>query len=783
MPSSVRDTLCKHNPASNETDHVCDWCQSIIDFQPRKGWQVHLSPEQHERALSMIGDSSFTSQRKWSTLAEKTNHLAHVQWARLDLDTEPIAQPPQSWQAFDDLVETVLRGGNLTVGQEAMLREGIVFHDDSVLRYIDDAWNLNGTTLPGLSLFVVFSLMEHPEKRSGWDIPALLLCASSVNPEHRQQITMPPRFQGRRRALRSPYRPLAGMLMWLSTRLKVDRTLNMPPEDCVPMMAWSHDIQSRMFERQPADMEGMFQNALSNHPPGLFHAYDTPWMRSWQTLESSLHRSETQKWALDLSPKALRFRSRTKSGQLRLIQVPSQPALWALLSSLALSPLNSEAGSLLMGLQHNWSVPYVEKPLPSKPLVRSMEFCHTIMNGLDQKVFLENAHLLVFGRLGHVYEVTVGHGQHGAPYMIQHVTDVAPDSKHPVCIHSGRFANPLPLGDTLGSVVLSMVNDVVASQSVDSLESLLIAQPPFGFPRQNIPIPWLDALEVEAISHQGAHRHLAEQLRWYRRNDQPERERRQGFHELLLRNRLHRRHHARTSERWLARFHTVFDREGRFPHNELVAEWRTTVPPYSPTCEPHQEGNFFGRFAENYHNHRYHHLMPHRRMDDVHEEGDVRDGERRWCEVFARTWEVLVHQPLASSFSLPAQDGMEVTFEHAALQVTVRSELERHFLGRIARVLGYVKHDDSDTHTVFIRRDHPRPNARLQLTDLLRDTQKRQHVRGAPPRWWNYVDVVAPPHTVPHFRWQLHIDHRDVKRSMPLDVPGDQEFIPDGLFG
>ena len=364
MSSSVRDTLCKHNPASAETNRVCDWCQSIIDFQPRKGWQVHLPPEQHERAITLIGNPSAPSARKWNTLSDNTQHLDHVQWARLAEPIEPILQPPHSWDAFQDLADAVLRGDGLSLHQEAMLREGIVFHDESTLRYLDSTWNLNGTPLPGLSLFVAFSLFGDAEKREGWDIPALLLCVTSVNPVHRQQSPMIQRWLPGPRALRPPYRPLASMLTWLSTRLKVDRTLDMRPEDCVPMMAWAHDIQTRMFERQPRNMEGMFRKALSNHPPGLFHVYDSPWMRAWQSLESNVHPSETQKWALDLNAKALRFRIRTKSGLLRLIKVPSQPALWALLSSLSLSPLNSEAGSLLMSLQHNWVVPYVEEPQP-----------------------------------------------------------------------------------------------------------------------------------------------------------------------------------------------------------------------------------------------------------------------------------------------------------------------------------------------------------------------------------------------------------------------------------
>ena len=122
------------------------------------------------------------------------------------------------------------------------------------------------------------------------------------------------------------------MLTWLSTRLKIDRTLNMEAREYVPMMAWSHDIQSRMFDRQPPNMEGMFQKALSHHPPGLFHAYNTPWMRAWRELEPAHEQAETQKWAMDLNPKALRFRTRTASGSLRLIRVPSEPALWAFLS-------------------------------------------------------------------------------------------------------------------------------------------------------------------------------------------------------------------------------------------------------------------------------------------------------------------------------------------------------------------------------------------------------------------------------------------------------------------
>ena len=267
---------------------------------------------------------------------------------------------------------------------------------------------------------------------------------------------------------------------------------------------------------------------------------------------------------MDLNPKALRFRTRTASGSLRLIRVPSEPALWAFLSSLVLSPLNSEAGKLLLGLQHNWSVGYIERTLPSAPLVRSLEFCHNIMNDLEGKVFLERARALVVGQLGHVYEVAVENGQHGAPYTIQHVTDITPNVKRPICIHSGQFANTLPLGDTMGGVLLSMVNDIRASRDIGSLEELLFHHPPFGFPRHNIPAAWIDRLRNDAVQAANPPRYFLRQLRWFRRDAVDEVEPRPGggLHELLLRNRHHGRRRPRFSERWAARFHTVFDREG-----------------------------------------------------------------------------------------------------------------------------------------------------------------------------------------------------------------------------
>ena len=53
----------------------------------------------------------------------------------------------------------------------------------------------------------------------------------------------------------------------------------------------------------------------------------------------------------------------------------------------------------------------------------------------------------------------------------------------------------------MGGVLLSMVNDVAAAHQVDSLEQLLHHHAPFGFPRTNIPPGFLNALDLDSISH------------------------------------------------------------------------------------------------------------------------------------------------------------------------------------------------------------------------------------------------------------------------------------------
>ena len=725
---------------------------------------VHLTPSEHEAALALIGGTKYPSTKRWQHLLFSLQDSEHISWARLNEKIDPIERFPCSEEEFHQIVDTAITGRRLAPQQERYFHDGIHFIDGSTLRFLGDQWYLNDVRLSSLSFECLLPVLADVKLRTGWNISAIILGLASCSPAFEEIF---PRLDGQRPArhipLLAPYRPLGSMLLWLSHRIEIDRHSSSSTSEMIPMLAWAHDIKTKMFKNQPRDIHSIFHNALSNHPPGLFELYNLPWMRAWQTLESSDRQPRTLNWAMGTNGRRLTFRIRTKTGKLASVQIPAQPDAWALMISLVHSPINSEAGKLLLGLQHNWSVPYVEMPPPAPALVKSAVFCHEAMNGLPNRIFIEKSTALVMGKLGHFYQVNVGPGQHGAPYQIKHLWGMDESSMHPICIHSGQFTNSVPLGDTLATVLLSMANDVKASEIIDSLVEVIVDNPPFGFPSQHVPLPWLDMLDQPSLNE--VRRRHRDSSKWFNPAPVFQSEalaERGGIAHYLFRNRFQRRVGPRLDSVWHGVFQNAFEEDFEFPYADIVKQWRETVKPY--TCPERQEIQHpFGRVVP-VAIQRYHHLMSHRREDDVHDEGDIRDGERRWCEVFARIWEVMSLQPLGSTVRIGKNDGQVVEFQHANFRATVRTRLERNTISRMARLLGYTVLSEEGEWKTFERRDHPRPDARLQLTDLLKDVQDTQGVRGAPPRWWNYCDVAAAPHAMPRLRWELQIDLTDTPR-------------------
>ena len=117
---------CKYNLASNEAEIVCDWCQSMIDFNPREGWSVPLTPTDHERAIALCGGPSVHASGRWKRLAHSLGDGEHANWAKLENEAmEPIIDLPCSEAEFQELGGAIVNGHALSNEITAFVSECI----------------------------------------------------------------------------------------------------------------------------------------------------------------------------------------------------------------------------------------------------------------------------------------------------------------------------------------------------------------------------------------------------------------------------------------------------------------------------------------------------------------------------------------------------------------------------------------------------------------------------------------------------------------------------------
>jgi hypothetical protein len=334
------------------------------------------------------------------------------------------------------------------------------------------------------------------------------------------------------------------------------------------------------------------------------------------------------------------------------------------------------------------------------------------------------------------------------------------------------------LGDTIASVVLSLVDDVTLSDRVGSLQSEISSVPPFGFNNRLTPIekPFIDAKALEQLRLQLPNGEIA----WY---DFDADSLGESLQNLLERNydadRVVRRPDGRPvlgAIRGPNNFYFGHDiRQERRPRNtkyinatlrevsqgnpppieKFVEEWRQEVSfkPLNEVIEtphrmnpPYPYGNDWIYLRNNGMGN----------QNDII--GDIRNGERRWCELMPRIWQALQLQPLGSTIRIGEQNLQAVFFEHCNLRVTMRNITERRTVVRLAELLGYVEDGVYNGQIVLVRRDHPQPNNRRSMTRIIEALQQRNGARGAPPWWWHYGEAAEAPQEVPEFAWELEED-------------------------
>jgi hypothetical protein len=422
-------------------------------------------------------------------------------------------------------------------------------------------------------------------------------------------------------------------------------------------------------------------------------------------------------------------------------------------------------------------------------LRRSIDFLYQIIAANPNNIFVQSNRILVIGRLGHFYEVRVGKGAHGSPFIIAAVKQLDPQIVHPLCIHHGTFHAEVPLGDTIASVLLSLLNDVTLAARVDSIKLEITTSPPFGFSK-NITAeekPFIDTAALEQL--RGSINNPRHPITWYDHEDglptlqggialEHLLDRNNNFRNYVdeyihqdripgieIRNRrgaIRGRIRGAIRGTWNMKHINATLKEvnqgNKPPIETFVADWRHDISVMLPDegVEPEHE------YIVNppYGNH-WMYLRNQGQPGNIGNIGDIRNGERRWCELMPRVWQAMQLQPLGATIRVGEQNMQELSFEHCNLRVTMRNRVEGRAIVRLAELLGYVEDGVYNGQMVLVRRDHPRPNTRRSMTRIIERLQQRFGARGAPPWWWHYQEAQEAPQEVTEFAWELEEDLRD----------------------
>jgi len=786
--------VCKNNAGS---EILCQLCQSIVGNSLGTDWNVVLSPREHEEGIELFGGRGGTSRQRWAKLKGNVDGTADVTWARLRDNDDPIRSLPCSIERLREIIHLIKEGHRLQHEERRLLQIGFELHDGKLLSFLQDTAVLDGRKLPApVPMISILTLISDDKKRIGWNISKLVSTMGSLvhdaitsrEQEHYGRIFNDYRRHRmlRRRELRDgrqqpnncKKRPLIAMLTWLQIEAE-DHLKDGDSNGNHPLSAWARDVRLRVHVSDPSSFNRVVAEGFDHHPKGSLDLITSPWISRWLKHRPTDRPIALKDWPLKLTRNKWQFRVRTKAGNSRLTNIPEDPAIWAYLISAVLSPLESQIGLNLLAIQSNWTASHDDKLDISAPIRRSIIFLNQIIAANPKNVFVQSGRILVIGRLGHFYEVRVGKGVHGAPFHIDALRGLTPHSPNPLCIHHGKFHAQVPLGDTIASVVLSLVDDVTLADRVESLRAEITNNPPFGFNNKLTPIekPFIDVKALEQLSLQFTKRGIG----WY------------DFDENTipaqpgdsLQNLLERNHDVRVFRYPVGairgpnnffRDHNGDILRARRPRNTkyinatLREVSQGNPPPIEKFVEEWRQEVSFKPLNEVIdHAHRmnppYGDDWMYLRNDGIGNRnypiGDIRNGERRWCELMPRIWQALQLQPLGSTIRIGEQNMQAISFEHCNLRVTLRNRTEKRTVVRLAELLGYAEDGVYNGQIVLVRRDHPLPNNRRSMTRIVEALQQRNGARGAPPWWWHYSEAAEAPQEVPEFPWELEEDLRD----------------------
>jgi hypothetical protein len=790
--------ICSSRQVEDQHEH-CELCTSLLKSNITKDWNIKIEQNTRDEIVQLMAGAKQTP-TKWKRLTPMLD-IPELEWFKLNDGSDPVQQLPCDEDEFSTIINLKFTDGPLCERQHAILRRGVELHDGTVISiHGDDCFIDNFKVAKEVPIGIFFRIMSNPIERKGWDLKQFFLAASafaSSIPEAHEQRMFRLRFQGRRRRRTAGEESFYAMLRWLGSKITCSRESDGLSSS---IHAWAYDVNSFFQNRERRSFHENYTNAIKNIPDDLEDLFPEPWVQAWNKETNLNHEDENQVAPIRFSKGKVKVRARRVDGSSFWISVIEHPLHIAFVLSACFYPVDHPARKLFSALQSLWFKDDHKKPITETPFGVSVQFLQGCLDVLGENAVVHRNSILIRGKFGHYYELKLGYGAHGAPYLLRPLDcqGTTIQYRESLCIHNGPTQRRLPIGDTIGSVVMSIANDAISSRLVDSLRHHIVRNGPLLLTPTNQDefFQQLDIPEFHDFVRQhpfrgrndrqfDEHGDMGRRPRWFHRIDETNSE---------LTRQLSLIHNNDPFRRWMQNRigdqrrmggdgddYEMKTKQGvprttidEFTHREAVLAWKRLVDQsirmdkqdYDAGVRINRDRiqEYMGRYIQNppY----IHDIFRNRETDKrIHGCGDIRDGERRWCETFARAWECLHLQPIESTFQLHGADTKSLAFQHFKLKITIRERDEERFIRHIAELVGYELLLEDEQNLVMIRKRHPRADARIEVARMLNQLQQKQGAEKAPPRWWNYIDRTQAPEELEKGRWQLHEDLQDDKKG------------------
>ena len=711
----------------------CDLCTSILRTTGHHRWLDLVPPPLVGEARDTLQGLP-TSRARWA-------HLKHAPWvseaggwARLE---DPCMDPIGVWHAGKEVFEEAARAArtseDLKREQHRALAQGVTLATGQLVQFSDEGVLIDGrgpfARIPWKDLL---ELMCSPSRR-GWDLLGLAMAAASVSgPGIR--VPMQPVGFGAHRLIQETH-PGQPMMRWLSML----KRLKAPLDDVTSLWITGFE-QSPPLRWQGRGARGpqreAFDELIRQRPQRLADGRIEPWVAAWNTTDEVVHRPLPQALSSDQGRLSLRVARLAGGGDVLTIKVPRDPRLWAWLLAWMLAPPWSEERARLHAFAVAWNGERRNDVAPA--LARSILLLRDFMRQSNARTHIEGDRLLIRGRFGHGYEVQVRPGAHMSPFVVRGIDGQGRTVEPPLCITEDRASPPLPLGDVLASVVLSLLDDVGTAATIEPLHRFMSTMSP-AYERDDEPVddqslrealPWFQPAEK---NHGRAF-----DPRWYSGTTARKGTvlNQQKYVQAWIDATLDGRQRRQRRHTWM---------------NPPYGDQNGVAGRFQRRMREHMDGLGLGERVERNMNE-----FLNQGLQDVNpmegfaalrgrvhirdgagpreQRPDIRDAPLRIRDLYARVWTILGRSAFGREVRLGAGTPYHVELP-TGFQFTVRNHREHQFLRRLLRFAGW---GEGDEPLHFVRRRRWPRGAQARLARELNRWQHRIGAQGDVPWWWNY---------------------------------------------